>query len=296
MMQEAKIGVIGGSGLYEIRGLSEVRRITVDTPFGPLSGPVTLGLLGGVGCAFLPRHGQGHVLLPSEINSRANIWALKSLGVERVVAVSAVGSLAEDIPPRQFVFPDQLVDRTKGRASTFFGGGVVAHVAFDRPFCGGLSGLIAEKARTLGISARSGGAYLCMEGPQFSTKAESALHRSIGCSIIGMTALPEAKLAREAELCYTLAGLVTDYDCWKEGEEVEAARVVETLNANVADAIRLLEVALPAAASQPRTCRCGRALEGAVFTRPDKISAEAAARLGLLIGRFLPKERRVPVA
>jgi 5'-methylthioadenosine phosphorylase len=286
MNVQAKIGVLGGSGLYEIGGLRSVRQIKVKTPFGDPSGTITLGELNGVDCAFLPRHGHGHVLLPSEIPARANIWALKSLGVERLIAVSAVGSLREELAPLHFVIPDQIVDRTKGRVSTFFGGGVVAHVAFDRPFCGEQSKLIAEKARGLGLTTHEGGAYLCMEGPAFSTKAESEIHRKLGCSIIGMTAIPEAKLAREAEMCYSMAALVTDYDCWKEGEEVSNDKVVQTMHANVANAIKLLEATLPAAASMPRRCKCSRALEGAIFTQPKNMDRKAAKRLELLIGRF----------
>ncbi|MDE2038850.1 MAG: S-methyl-5'-thioadenosine phosphorylase [Elusimicrobia bacterium] len=286
MTEKAKIGVLGGSGLYEIPGLRNVRRVQVKTPFGEPSGAVTLGELEGVDCAFLPRHGQGHVLLPSEINARANIWALKSLGVERLIAVSAVGSLKEELAPRHFVVPDQLIDRTKGRTSTFFGGGIVAHVTFDRPFCAELSKLLCETAGGLGLVAHSGGTYVCMEGPQFSSKAESRLHRQLGADIVGMTAIPEAKLAREAELCYAMAALVTDYDCWKEGEEVNNEQVIQTLNANVANAIRLLASALPAACALPRRCRCARALEGAIFTSPRNMDRKAAKRLELLIGRF----------
>ena len=191
MKNEAKIAVIGGSGLYEIPGLRSIRQLPMKTPFGDPSGPITLGEINGVECAFLPRHGIGHVLLPSEINARANIWALKSLGVARVIAVSAVGSLREDFAPLHFVVPDQIVDRTKGRTSTFFGQGIVAHVTFDRPFCADQSKLLFEKAQGLGLTVHSGGAYLCMDGPAFSTKAESELHRKLGCSIIGMTAIPK---------------------------------------------------------------------------------------------------------
>ena len=286
MKNQVKIGVLGGSGLYEISALRSVRRLEVKTPFGDPSGPITIGELNAVECAFLPRHGVGHVLLPSEINARANIWALKSLGVERLIAVSAVGSLKEELAPQHFVFPDQIIDRSKGRASTFFGHGIVAHVAFDRPFCEDQSRLLADKALGLGLTAHAGGTYLCMEGPAFSTKAESALHRQMGCSIIGMTAIPEARLAREAELCYCMAALVTDYDCWKEGSEVSNAQVVQTMHANVANAIRLLEAALPAAAALPRRCKCSRALEGALFTSPQNMERKTAKKLELLIGRF----------
>ncbi|MEK7858942.1 MAG: S-methyl-5'-thioadenosine phosphorylase [Elusimicrobiota bacterium] len=285
----ARIGVIGGSGLYEMKGITRVKEARVKTPYGPPSGPIVLGDLAGVRCAFLPRHGRGHILLPSEIPQRANIWALKSLGVERILAVSAVGSLKEELPPRRFVFPDQLIDRTKGRPGTFFGDGVVAHVAFDKPFCAEVSKTLHAAAQGLGIASDRGGTYVCMEGPAFSTRAESELHRSMGASLIGMTASPEAKLAREAELCYGLAALVTDYDCWKEGEEVSTEKVVETLVANVANAQRLLAAAIPALASLPRTCRCASALSGALFTAPSAMAPKTLKKLDLLVGKYVKK-------
>jgi 5'-methylthioadenosine phosphorylase len=285
----ARIGVIGGSGLYDIPGLQRRREVRVKTPFGAPSGPVVLGELSGVTCAFLSRHGRGHVLLPGEVNGRANIWALKSLGVERVLSVSAVGSLKEELAPRDFVFPDQIVDETKGRTSTFFGGGIVAHVAFDHPFCAAATGLLLDQARGLGLRCHEGGTLVCMEGPAFSTKAESEFHRRQGYDIIGMTVLPEAKLAREAELCYAQAALVTDYDCWKEGEEVSSAKVVENLTVNVANARRLLAAAVAPLAALPRRCRCATALAGAIFTDPKSLDPQAARRLDLLAGRYLKK-------
>ena len=285
----AVVGVIGGSGLYDMPGITGRREVRVRTPFGAPSGPILLGRLSGTTCAFLPRHGRGHVLLPGEVNSRANIWALKSLGVERVVSISAVGSLKEELPPRDFVFPDQLVDETKGRPSTFFGSGLVAHVAFDQPFCAAQAGLLYEAARSLGISSHLGGTLVCMEGPAFSTKAESEVHRRQGYDIIGMTAVPEAKLAREAELCYAAVCLVTDYDCWKEGEEVSSGKVVENLHVNVANAQKLLAAAVPALASRARGCRCAAALAGAIFTDPKHASRRALNRLGLLVDRHLKK-------
>lgn len=284
--ERVKIGVLGGSGLYEVPGLTSVRTIKVKTPFGDPSGPVTIGELGGVECAFLARHGRGHVLLPSEINVKANIWALKWLGVERLLAVSAVGSLKEELAPLHFVVPDQIIDRTKGRPSTFFGGGIVAHVTFDRPFCGEQSKVLADKARGLSLPTHEGGTYICMEGPQFSTKAESHFHRSLGASVIGMTAVPEAKLAREAEMCYSMAALVTDYDCWKDGSEVTNEQVIQTMHANVANAIKLLAETIPAISRLQRNCRCGEALEGAIFTRPMDMDRKTAKKLELLIGRF----------
>lgn len=283
----ARVAVIGGSGLYHMPGLESTRELRVKTPFGSPSGPVLLGTLSGVPCAFLARHGQGHVLLPNEINARANIWALKSLGVERILAVSAVGSLKEELAPRDFVFPDQLVDETKHRVSTFFGDGVVAHVAFDRPFCPAQSDILFARAGALGIRCHRGGVLACMEGPAFSTRAESEYHRRMGYSIIGMTAVPEAKLAREAEMCYSPISLVTDYDCWKEGEEVSSEKVVENLSVNVANAQRLITAAAAEIASRPRACRCATALAGAIFTAPKAITAGAARRLAAIAGRHL---------
>jgi len=284
----AKIAVIGGSGLYEMRGILDVREVRVRTPFGAPSDAVILGTIQGVRCAFLPRHGRGHVLLPSEINGRANIWALKSLGVERILSVGAVGSLKEELAPRHFVFPDQLADETRGRKSTFFGGGVVAHVAFADPFCMATARALHEAAQRLDIVSHLGGTYVCMEGPAFSTRAECAMHRELGYSIIGMTALPEAKLAREAEICYATMAVVTDYDCWKEGEEVSTEKVVENLFANVANAQLLIQKALPSLAAMRRSCACAGALEGAVFTQPKMIRPAARKKLELLIGKYVP--------
>jgi 5'-methylthioadenosine phosphorylase len=284
--ERVKVGVLGGSGLYDIPGLTSVRTVKVKTPFGDPSGAITIGELGGVECAFLARHGRGHVLLPSEINVKANIWALKSLGVERLIAVSAVGSLKEELAPLHFVVPDQILDRTKGRPSTFFGNGIVAHVTFDQPFCAEQSRIVADTARELGLTTHEGGTYVCMEGPQFSTKAESHFHRSLGASVIGMTAIPEAKLAREAELCYSMIALVTDYDCWKEGEEVTNEKVIATMRANVANALKLLAASLPKAARRARKCKCEDALEGAIFTAPQDMDRKTAKKLELLIGRF----------
>lgn len=285
MKDAARIAVIGGSGLYRMPDLRDVRELTVRTPFGPPSDAVLLGTLDGVRCAFLPRHGRGHRILPGEINQRANLWALKSLGAEQVISVAAVGSLREELAPLQFVFPDQLVDRTRGRVSTFFGDGVVAHVAFARPFCDDLGTLLFEAARQSGIPAHRGGAYVCMEGPQFSTKAESEFHRKMGFSIIGMTACPEAKLAREAELCYASICMVTDFDCWKEGEEVTQEAVIRNLMDNVANAQKLLRAAVAKVAARPRACGCKDALETAVFTDPKAIPPRAFKRLALLLGR-----------
>ena len=279
----AKVGVIGGSGLYHSDAIKSPRELRLKTPFGEHSGPIVLGELEGVPCAFLPRHGRGHVVTPTEINQRANIWALKSLGVERVLAFGAVGSLKEELPPRTFVFPDQLVDRTKGRVQTFFGGGLVAHVAFEPPFAPEQNRLVFGCAKELGIASVLGGTYCCMEGPAFSTRAESDWHRSFGWSLIGMTAVPEAKLAREAELVYSLVCMVTDYDCWKEGEEVSTELVVQNLHANSANAQRLMRAAVPRIAAAPLEPRFSDALKGALFTDPKFRSKTALKRLDLLV-------------
>jgi 5'-methylthioadenosine phosphorylase len=281
---EGRVGVIGGSGLYQLAGLRGSKSRTIKTPFGAPSGPVVTAELQGIPVAFVPRHGPGHTLLPGEINNRANIWALKSVGVDRVVAATAVGSLKEQLAPKDFVFPDQFVDRTlMGRASTFFGGGVVAHAAFDHPFCDAQSDLLFTASEGLGIRSHRGGTYVCMEGPLFSTRAESEFHRRNGWDVIGMTAVTEAKLAREAELCYSLVSLVTDYDCWKTGEEVSSAQVIATLGANVSNARRLLETAIPAVAARSRACRCKSALENAIVTDPKHMNPKTRAKLKLLI-------------
>ena len=285
MKKRALIGIIGGSGFYDMPGLASRRTLRVRTPFAQPSGPLLLGTLAGVPCAFMARHGAGHTLLPSEINSRANIWAFKSLGVERLIAVSAVGSLKEKIAPRDFVFPDQIADETKGRTSTFFGRGIVAHVAFDRPFCADVSRLMSERAARLGIRSHAGGTLVCMEGPAFSSKAESLTHRRLGYDIIGMTACPEAQLAREAQICYAPMSLVTDYDCWKEGEEVSPDQIRNNLAANTANARRLIAAVVPGLAALPRRCRCASALESAIFTAPPHINRRTAKKLEMIIGR-----------
>ncbi len=279
-----RVAVIGGSGLYRMKNVRDLAEVRVKTPYGDPSDAVFIGALSGVRCAFLPRHGRGHSLLPSELNGRANIWALKSLGVERILAFGAVGSLKASLAPRHFVFPDQLVDKTYQRRSTFFGGGIVAHVAFSRPFCGDLSGRLLRAARRLNIPSHRGGTYACMEGPAFSTRAESLLHRRLGYSIIGMTVVPEAKLAREAEICYAPVAMVTDYDCWKEGEEVSTEKVLAVLSANAENAQALIEAALPEAAAAPRSCPCATALRNAVMTRPEAMPKETLRKLSPILG------------
>ncbi|GCE24988.1 S-methyl-5'-thioadenosine phosphorylase [Dictyobacter alpinus] len=290
-MPQAKIGVIGGSGLYQMENMTDVEEVRIHTPFGDPSDVITIGKVSGVEMAFLPRHGRGHRLNPSEVPSRANIWALKSLGVEWVISVSAVGSLREHIAPRDLVIPDQLFDRTKSRVNSFYEGGVVVHCGFAEPFCPTLGSLLVESAGELGdVKVHQGGTYVCMEGPLFSTKAESNVYRQLGMDIIGMTALPEAKLAREAEMCYAVIACATDYDCWYEEEEpVSVEMVVGNLSANIGNAKRILQKIaqkLPADRSA-QTCACDHALASAIMTDPALIPAEAKEKYSLLIGRYI---------
>jgi 5'-methylthioadenosine phosphorylase len=290
-MPEAVIGVIGGSGLYQMEGMSEVEEIRVETPFGAPSDVITVGKVEGVPMAFLPRHGRGHRLSPSEVPVRANIWALKSLGVQYVVSVSAVGSLREDYAPRDLVIPDQLFDRTKSRVNSFFEGGIVVHCPFADPFCPDLSTLLLQSAQELGdVTVHEGGTYVCMEGPLFSTKAESNTNRKLGFDLIGMTALPEAKLAREAELCYGMIACVTDYDCWHDTHDaVSVEMVVANLSANVANAQRILRAVAQKVASgrDDTTCQCGTALSSAIMTDPSRIPAEVKEKYSLLVEKYL---------
>ncbi len=284
------IGIIGGSGLYEMDGLTDVRELEIETPFGPPSDVVVSGRLGAARLLFLPRHGRGHRLLPSELPFRANIWALKRLGAERVIAVSAVGSLREEIAPGHLVVPDQFIDRTFNRTATFFGNGIVAHVAFGDPVCPVLSSALVASARRLDATVHAGGTYVCMEGPQFSTRAESELYRSWGAAIIGMTNLQEAKLAREAELCFATLALATDYDCWKQdAHDVEIADVLAVLQANVALAKRVVHDVVPALGPTP-ACGCARALENAIITERARIPARVKHDLAPIIGRYVPED------
>jgi 5'-methylthioadenosine phosphorylase len=286
----ATIAVIGGSGFYEIDGLAGVQAVEIDTPFGPPSDSIVLGTLGGTRMAFLPRHGVGHRILPSELPQRANIWALASLGVEHVVSVSAVGSLREEIAPLHMVVPDQVIDRTHGRPSTFFGRGIVAHIAFDEPFCPALSETLADAAAGAAVTAHRGGTYVVMEGPAFSTRAESELHRSWGASIIGMTALPEAKLAREAGMCYATLACVTDYDTWHaEHESVNVELILQNLRRNVANAKRI--VASVAAALPARTCACKDALATAIVTPMELAPEQVKRELAPILSRVRPEVR-----
>jgi 5'-methylthioadenosine phosphorylase len=281
----ADIGIIGGSGLYRLEMFEGARTVEVSTPFGRPSGPVTVGEVGGRRVAFLPRHGVGHHIDPSHLPSQANIYALRSLGVREVVAVSAVGSLAEKLVPGDLVVPDQIVDRTRGgRPASFFGDGIVVHVGLADPFCDRLRGLVLTAGRLGDATVHDSATYLCMEGPQFSTRAASELHRSWGLGIVGMTAMPEAALAREAEVCYASLALVTDYDCWYEGHEsVTADLVADVMRRNVAAAGEVLARLVPQL-DGGAGCPCQHALDGAVMTDPAVITAEVRARVGLLLG------------
>ena len=286
-MAEAKIGVIGGSGLYEIEGMTDIEEVKPETPFGEPSDAIIIGELEGNRIAFLPRHGRGHYVLPTEVPSLANIYALKSLGVEWIISISAVGSLIEEIRPMDLVIPDQLIDRTRSRVNTFFGGGLVAHVTFADPFCPVLSDILHQAAIEAGARVHKGGTYVVMEGPLFSTKAESNLYRSWGASVIGMTALPEAKLAREAEICYATVACATDYDCWHEAEEsVTIEMVIANLRQNVSRAKSIIRTAV-SRIPQKRECGCAQALKDAIITAPDKISDNTKRELALLIGKYV---------
>ncbi|MBI2966050.1 MAG: S-methyl-5'-thioadenosine phosphorylase [Chloroflexi bacterium] len=282
-----EIGIIGGSGLYRFDGLARLREVEIDTPYGHPSDAIVTGELSGRALAFLPRHGRGHRLSPTEVPVRANIWALKSLGVRRVTSVSAVGSLREHIRPLDFIVPDQLIDRTRARPSTFFGDGIVAHVGFADPFCPALSSRIETSLSRAGARVHGRGTYVVMEGPAFSTRAESLLYRNLGASVIGMTALPEAKLAREAELCYAVMAAVTDYDCWHPTEEaVSVETVVANLERNVASARKAVyELATGDEPFGP--CDCANALRGAIITAPERIPPARRKELALLIDKYL---------
>lgn len=289
-MHEAKVGIIGGSGLYKMEGMMEVEEVKINTPFGEPSDAVILGNLEGVKVAFLPRHGEGHRVSPSELPARANIYALKSLGVERIISISAVGSLKEEIEPLDIIIPDQLIDRTRGRSSTFFTGGIVGHVSLAEPFCPVLSQALFEASTEVATKVHKGGTYLVMEGPQLSTKAESQLYRSWGASIIGMTVLPEAKLAREAEICYATLAFVTDYDCWHPTyDSVTAEMILTNLQREINSVQRIIKLLLPTI-PQKRDCACASALKCAIATDIKYIPEEKKTELGLLIGKYLGEE------
>ncbi|HXP87038.1 MAG TPA: S-methyl-5'-thioadenosine phosphorylase [Bryobacteraceae bacterium] len=281
------IGIIGGSGLYSMPGFEAQEERRIDTPFGAPSDAYTVGRLEGKEVAFLARHGRGHRISPSELNFRANIWGMKSLGVERIVSLSAVGSLKEEHKPLDFVLPDQFVDRTRGRVSTFFGDGLVAHISFAHPICGELAKVVHSAAGSAGVAAKLGGTYLCMEGPAFSTLAESNLYRSWGMDVIGMTNLQEAKLAREAEICYVTVAMVTDYDCWHpDHDAVTVNDIIANLTQNAANAAKLVSASVRAMPSA-RTCKCGFALSHALITDRKTIPEVTRRKLELLVGKYL---------
>jgi len=288
-MPQAKIGVIGGTGLYDIEGLTDIEEADIDTPFGKPSDTITIGKLEGVGIAFLPRHGRGHRISPTELPVRANIYALKSLGVEHIIAVSSAGSFKQEIMPGDLVIPDQLIDRTRSRVNSFFGEGIVVHIPFAEPFCPTLCQVLYESAKEAGASVHPKGTFVVMEGPAFSTRAESRLYRSWGADIIGMTALPEAKLAREAEICYAIIGCVTDYDSWMErSEPVTIDVVLNTQHQNIDTTKKIIKLAV-SRIPEERNCGCATALEGAIVTNPELIPAEQKKKLNRLIGKYLSK-------
>ncbi len=286
-MSQAEIGILGGSGLYSLPGIERVREVRVTTPFGKPSDAYVLGTLQGRKVAFLARHGRGHVILPSELNFRANIYGFKKLGVERIISVSAVGSLRAEFKPMDMALPTQFVDRTRQRASTFFGGGLVAHISFDTPVCPTLVGVLENATQQAEVPCHRGGNYVCIEGPAFSTQAESNLYRSWNMDLIGMTSLPEAKLAREAEICYAVLAMVTDYDCWHpDHAAVTVNQVIEYLTKNVEHSKRILAAAV-SSMPRERDCACQSALAHAILTDRKKVPAAAKRKLALLVGKYL---------
>jgi len=291
-LQQAEIGIIGGSGLYSMPGFSEQRELSLETPFGSPSDAYVLGSLEGRKVAFLSRHGRGHRFMPSEINYRANIHGMKQLGVERVISLSAVGSLKEEHKPLDFVIPDQFIDRTRHRVDTFFGEGLVVHAGLADPICEETAKVAAGACKRAGVTGKSGGTYLNMEGPQFSTKAESNLYRSWGLDVIGMTNLTEARLAREAELCYATVAMVTDYDCWHpEHDHVTVDQIVAVLLKNAEHACAVVREAV-AAMPKTRSCKCGSALKNAIITQKSAVPAKTLERLRLLVGKYFDSEQK----
>ena len=287
-MQQAEIGIIGGSGLYHMPGFSDVHEVRQTTPFGDPSDAYILGTLEGRKVAFLARHARGHKLLPSELNFRANIYGFKQLGAERIISLSAVGSLKEEHKPLDFVIPDQFYDRTRHRVDdTFFGEGVVAHIAFGDPLCGEMAAVVEGACRSVGVHVKLGGTYLCMEGPQFSTRAESNVYRAWGMDVIGMTNVQEAKLAREAEICYVTIAMVTDYDCWHpQHDSVTVEQIISVLVKNAENAAKVVKAAVAAMPKAP-ACKCGSALAHAILTERDKIPAATKEKLKLILGKYL---------
>jgi 5'-methylthioadenosine phosphorylase len=288
-MTDKLVGVIGGSGLYEMKGLEVLEKIKLDTPFGEPSDEYILGTVEGIRMVFLPRHGKGHRLLPTELNYRANIYGMKKLGVEWIISVSAVGSMRENIRPGDILIPNQFFDRTSKRVSTFFGNGIVAHVAFADPVCPQLSSILFSVGKELGASMHMGGTYICMEGPQFSTRAESNIYRIWGVDVIGMTNIPEAKLAREAEICYATMALITDYDCWHEHEEdVTIEAVLEIMNKNTEMAQKIIKETVKKIPGE-RDCICTTALKDAILTPPEYIPEQIKKDLDIIIGKYLTR-------
>jgi 5'-methylthioadenosine phosphorylase len=282
----AEIGIIGGSGLYNMPGFEAVEEAAITTPFGAPSDNYVLGTLAGRKVAFLARHGRGHKISPSELNFRANIYGMKSLGVQRIISLSAVGSLKEEHRPLDFVIPDQFFDRTRGRVSTFFGEGLVAHISFADPICPELAGVVAGACESAGVTGKKGGTYLCMEGPAFSTKAESNVYRTWGMDVIGMTNLQEAKLAREAEICYVTVAMVTDYDCWHPGHDaVTVSDIIGYLTKNAENACRVVAQAVSAMPAD-RSCKCGSALAHAILTDRKMVPEATRVKLGILIDKY----------
>jgi 5'-methylthioadenosine phosphorylase len=286
-VQQAEIGIIGGSGLYHMPGFKDAQEVRLQTPFGDPSDAYILGTLDNRKVAFLARHARGHTILPSELNFRANIHGFKQLGAERIVSVSAVGSLKEEHKPLDFVIPNQFFDRTRHRVDTFFGDGIVAHVGFGDPICGELAKVVRGACHVAGVPAKLGGTYICMEGPQFSTKAESNVYRAWGADVIGMTNLQEAKLAREAEICYVTIAMVTDYDCWHpHHDSVTVEQIISVLTKNAENAAKVVKATV-AAMPAHRECKCGRALAHAILTDPAKIPAATKDKLKLILGNYL---------
>jgi len=286
-MPQAKIGVIGGTGLYEIEGLTDIKEAHIDTPFGDTSDHIIMGKLNGVGIAFLPRHGRGHRILANEVPARANIYALKSLGVEHIIAINSCGSFKEELRPGELLIPDQAIDLTKSRPSTFFGNGIAAHISMADPFCQVLSRILYDCAQEAGAKVHSGGTYICMEGPAFSTRAESLLYKSWNADVIGMTIFPEAKLAREAEICYASICCITDYDCWK-AEHVTADIVTAIMQKNIALSKQIIKMAVSRVPVK-RECECAVALKTSILTNPAVLALDKKRRLDLLIGKYISK-------
>ena len=290
-MQQAEIGIIGGSGLYSMPGLSDLREVKQSTPFGDPSDSYFLGTVDGRKVAFLSRHGRGHRISPTELNFRANIYGFKQLGVERILSVSAVGSLKEEHKPTDFVIADQFFDRTRHRVDTFFGEGVVAHVSLADPVCGELATVFADACKKIGVVGKLGGTYVCMEGPQFSTRAESNVYRSWGMDVIGMTNLQEARLAREAEICYSTLAMVTDYDCWHQGhDDVTVEQIIKVLVQNAENAQKVLREAV-GRVPKSRGCKCGSALQHAIITDPTSIPAATRQKLSLLLDKYIGQQK-----